>query len=318
MGTLKRYRYSAVVVVVATAFTLLAFNHQEYKMRTIKREHKTVFHMVEGLTTYRAMPTGTCPMETLNPFVFLNHHGPQIFPANNKGLPFGPHPHRGFETVTFIVDGDLKHRDNTGFESIITAGGVQWMTAGKGIIHAEESSDRFLKEGGNVEVIQLWLNLPKAKKWVDPNYQGIPYEKIAHIPSKDGKTTVNLISGKWEGKEGPVKSITNTFLSSVAFKKGGRFNVNIPYNRKVFFYVVNGQVKINNDHIVNKLTLVEFNKDGHFIAVEAMDDAMILFGHADPIEEPIFSKGPFVMNTKEEIKQAWQDYYDGKFGSFLE
>lgn len=312
METLRKYAgvIGLMLIIGLSAFML------GNTSRTIKKQHKTVFHMVEGLTTYRSMPTASCPMETLNPFIFLNHHGPQVYPENNQGLPFGPHPHRGFETVTFIIDGDLKHRDNTGFESIIKTGGVQWMTAGKGIIHAEESSDEFLKKGGNVEIIQLWLNLPQHLKWTEPNYHGIPKDEITHIKMDGGKTTLHLIAGEWEGKKGPHNSLTDVFMSTVDFQKGGKLEIPVPKNRQVFFYVVNGKITVSGN-VVEKLTLLEFNQDSDLIVVEANENATILLGHGETIDEPIFSKGPFVMNTKKEVKQAWKDYYDGKFGPFL-
>lgn len=313
---MKRYITSLILGSFIIVGVLSSFTKTEKNQRSIKAIHGTVFSMVEGLTTYRAMPTRTTPMGTLDPFVFLNHHGPQVYPENNNGLPFGPHPHRGFETVTFIIDGDLKHRDNTGFESVISAGGVQWMTAGKGIIHAEESSEEFLKKGGNVEIIQLWLNLPKKLKWVAPNYQGIQKGEIPHIKSGDNKTTLNLIAGKWKGKEGPVKSITDIFMSTVNFEKGGTLDIAIDSSRSIFFYVVDGKVSVSGQE-VDKRHLVQFTHEGNSLQVIATEKAVVLLGHGKRIGEPIFSKGPFVMNTKEEVKQAWQDYYDGKFGANL-
>src|SRR3982074_730528 len=129
-------------------------------MRTIKAIHKAVYEPIVDLVTYRVMPTDTIAMNALDPFIFLNHHGRQEYLPHNHGLPFGPHPHRGFETVTFILAGDLLHRDSAGHESVIGAGGVQWMTAGRGLIHAELSSPLFMQRGGPLEILQLWVNLP--------------------------------------------------------------------------------------------------------------------------------------------------------------
>src|SRR5512147_1672581 len=137
-------------------------------MKTIKAHHKAEYEPIGDLVTYRVMPNNHIPMNQLDPFIFLNHHGWQQYAPNNNGLPFGPHPHRGFETVTFILEGDLMHRDSSGVSSVIKAGGVQWMTAGRGLIHAEVSSDEFKKNGGPLEILQLWINLPAKYKMTEP------------------------------------------------------------------------------------------------------------------------------------------------------
>lgn len=135
-------------------------------MKTIKKIHQAEFRPIADLITYSPIPTRT--LDQIDPFLFLNHHGPQVYPPNNNGLPFGPHPHRGMETVTFIIDGDIAHHDSGGHTSVINNGGVQWMTAGKGLIHAEVSSEQFKKAGGKLEILQLWLNLPARLKMTTP------------------------------------------------------------------------------------------------------------------------------------------------------
>src|SRR5687768_9690885 len=136
------------------------FRNTLHSLRTLKAIHKAEYDPIGGLVTYRAMPTRNFPMNRLDPFIFLNHHGRQVYPPGNPGLPFGPHPHRGFETVTFILEGELTHKDSSGAESVIREGGVQWMTAGSGLIHAEISSEVFKQKGGPLEILQLWVNLP--------------------------------------------------------------------------------------------------------------------------------------------------------------
>src|SRR5439155_27053283 len=145
-------------------------------MKIIKAKHKAEHEPIADLVTYRAMPTRMMPMNELDPFIFLNHHGWQQYPPNNAGLPFGPHPHKGFETVTFIIEGDLVHKDSTGYTSNIKKGGIQWMMAGSGIIHAELSSEEFKQNGGPVEILQLWLNLPSRLKNTAPHYIGLQKE----------------------------------------------------------------------------------------------------------------------------------------------
>src|ERR1700754_698720 len=174
-------------------------------MRRVKAIHKAVYEPIADLVTYRAMPTQTMAMNQLDPFIFLNHHGWQNYPAPNNGLPFGPHPHRGFETVTFILEGDLTHQDNSSGKSIIKAGGIQWMTAGSGLIHAEVSSEAFKQEGGPLEILQLWVNLPAKYKMVAPHYVGLQKEDIPEILTDEGKVIIHVISGEWNGVTAPIK-----------------------------------------------------------------------------------------------------------------
>ncbi len=280
-------------------------------MRKIKAIHSAVNAPIDDLITYRAMPTST--IDHIDPFLFLNHHGPQEFSPNNSGLPFGPHPHRGFETLTFVIDGDVVHKDSGGGSDRITAGGVQWMTAGSGLIHSEVSSEQFKEEGGREEILQLWMNLPAKHKMVKPSYQGLQYDDIKHIHLDDDKVTVNLISGNWDNESGPVKSLANLMLSSIEMKKGGRFNTAITASENIFFYVVRGKVEVN-DEAARMYQLVEFSNDGQEVDVTASEDAILLFGHAEPFNEPIVAQGPFVMNTPGQIREAYEDFRAGKMG----
>ncbi|HUH32334.1 MAG TPA: pirin family protein [Daejeonella sp.] len=166
-------------------------------MRTIKQIHKAESAPIADLITYRALPTRS--VNHIDPFLFLNHHGHQVYPPHNRGLPFGPHPHRGFETVTFILQGDLSHKDSSGAESVINAGGVQWMTAGRGLTHAEVSSKEFMQNGGNLEILQLWVNLPAKFKMVDPAYKGLQKEDIPTLKLDSGKVSIDAVSGNWGG-----------------------------------------------------------------------------------------------------------------------
>src|SRR5687768_1477087 len=199
-------------------------------MRTIKAKYKAVNEPVADLITYRAMPTASLPMNQLDPFIFLNHHGWQSYPPNNNGLPFGPHPHRGFETVTFILEGSLAHSDTGGHESVIDAGGVQWMTAGSGLIHAELSPAAFKRDGGDMEILQLWLNLPARLKMTAPRYTGVQKPDIPAIALAPG-VTVNLIAGTLDGLTGPVESLTDTFMSVVSLESGAEATLPAPAGR---------------------------------------------------------------------------------------
>src|SRR3954465_1751300 len=172
--------------------------------KTLVRQHPPLRDDIQDLVTRRPLPGPRVPQ--LDPFLFLNHHGPQVYGPNNRGLPFGPHPHRGFETVTFIVEGSLTHRDTGGHESVIETGGVQWMTAGRGLEHEEVSPPEFLERGGPLEILQLWINLPSRLKFTEPRYIGLQKDEIASF--ENGGATVNLISGDWSGHRGPVESLT--------------------------------------------------------------------------------------------------------------
>lgn len=282
-------------------------------MRKIKKKHKAISAPIADLVTYRALPTNT--VNYIDPFLFLNHHGPQVYQPGNQGLPFGPHPHRGFETLTFILDGDIMHQDTGGGKDVIEAGGVQWMTAGRGLIHAEVSSEKFRKEGGPMEILQLWFNLPARYKMTDPKYIGLQKESIPVVSEDEGRVKVNVISGNWRGTKGPIPSLSDIHMASIEMQPGGSFVTSVEAARNIFFYVVRGSVNVNGD-TVEKLHLVEFTNEGEQVEVEALEDSYILFGHALPYNEPVVAHGPFVMNTEAEIHQAYRDYQAGKMGSW--
>ncbi|MDB5245906.1 MAG: pirin family protein [Segetibacter sp.] len=283
-------------------------------MRTIKAKHKAIYEPIADLVTYRAMPTPTVPMNMLDPFIFLNHHGWQEYLPHNAGLPFGPHPHRGFETVTFILEGDLTHKDSTGMVSVIKKGGVQWMTAGSGLIHAEVSSPEFKAQGGPLEILQLWINLPAKHKLTLPKYIGLQAEDIPVAKYDHEKVKAHIVSGNWNGVQGAFEPLTDIHLSFIDFKEGGKFDIKIPKEQNVFLYIVKGEIKVNGDD-ARIHHLIEFNHDGQMIEMKATTDAIILFGYATPFHEPFFAYGPFVMNTREEIQQAYEDMKNGKFGN---
>ena len=273
--------------------------------RTIRNTWPAISDDIGDLRTQRPLPNRG--LDQIDPFLFLNHHGPQVYPRNNRGLPFGPHPHRGFETVTFIVEGSLAHKDTGGHESVIHAGGVQWMTAGRGLEHAELSPEEFLREGGPLEILQLWVNLPARLKFVEPRYIGLQKNEIPSF-TREG-VTVNLIAGTWEGERGPVPSHTDVHMTTIELQAGARATLPAPRGRNVFFYIVRGELDAG-----GAMQLIEFDDDGDAVELAAKNDSLILFGHATPFGEPVVAHGPFVMNTREEIVQAFRDYQAGRFG----
>ena len=281
-------------------------------MRTVIQKHRAVSAPIADLVTYRAIPTQS--VEYIDPFLFLNHHGPQVYRANNRGLPFGPHPHRGFETVTFILEGDILHKDTGGHESVIEAGGIQWMTAGSGLIHAEISSNEFKKTGGPLEILQLWVNLPAKHKMTEPRYIGLQQSEIPTVVLADG-VTAHAVSGSWAGTAGAVQPLADVALAWLDVAEVATATLPIAASRNIFFYVVRGSVRVNGTEVFAR-ELAEFNHEGDELAVEGLTDSVLLLGHAVPFGEPVVSAGPFVMNTEAEIEQAYADYQRGKFGTW--
>jgi redox-sensitive bicupin YhaK (pirin superfamily) len=282
-------------------------------MRTIKKIHKAEYSPIADLITYSPLPSRSLQM--IDPFLFLNHHGHQVYKPNNNGLPFGPHPHRGMETMTFILEGDIMHKDSGGHESVITAGGAQYMTAGRGLIHAEVSSSDFKAKGGPLEILQLWMNLPAKHKMMEPAYKGLQKEDIPSFSLEDENVIINLISGTWGGYKGAFDTVTNILLSTIYFQPGGELKVSVPKERNIFFYIIKGSLTVNGQEVPFR-NLVEFNNDGEELQVKASEDSILLFGHAVPFNEPVVAQGPFVMNSESEIRQAYQDYQQGKFGQW--
>ena len=280
-------------------------------MRTIRKVHKAEYRPIADLITYSPMPTRSLRM--IDPFLFLNHHGPQKYLPNNNGLPFGPHPHRGMETVTFILEGDIAHKDSGGNKSVIEGGGVQWMTAGSGLIHSEVSSEEFKKQGGPLEILQLWVNLPAKLKMTEPKYEGLKKEEIPQTSFEKGKVSAQVISGKLQNEEGAFDTLTEIHLSTLFLKSGGVLETKVPLDHNILCYIIKGEIKINGE-IIPALHLIEFNNDQEELRLEALSESTVLFGHAKPFNEPVVARGPFVMNTMEEIDQAYKDYEQGKMG----
>jgi redox-sensitive bicupin YhaK (pirin superfamily) len=278
--------------------------------RSVVRLHPAIRDDIADLVTRRPLPNARLP--GLDPFLFLNHHGPQTYPPNNHGLPFGPHPHRGFETVTFILEGELSHLDSGGHESIIGEGGVQWMTAGRGLVHAELSPERFKKSGGPLEILQLWVNLPAALKMTTPAYRGLQGDEIPTVDADDGRVRIEAVSGTWVGGEGPFASLTGIEMAVVRLAAAARIELPIARGRTVFCYVVRGEAKVG-ETAAPAFNLVELS-DGDAVSLSADQETVVLLGHADAIGEPVVAHGPFVMNTQEEIVQAIRDYQAGRFG----
>ena len=252
-------------------------------------------------------------LEQISPFILLHHHGPHDFAPFNHGLPFGPHPHRGFETLTFIYDGEIEHADGHGHNSVIKSGGVQWMTAGRGIVHSENLSKSQREKGGTMEIIQLWMNLPAAKKMVAPVYQGLQDNEIPKVNSSDKKMELAVISGIYQEVSGSAESITGLEIFNVNIQQGGEVKFKVKEGKNVLLYVLNGELVVNGKLVLGHQLPVFDTKAGD-ILISAQANSRFIFGTGDPINEPMVSQGPFVMNTTSEILEAMRDYQMGKMG----
>jgi redox-sensitive bicupin YhaK (pirin superfamily) len=280
--------------------------------RKVRRLHPSYRDDIGDLVTRRAIPGPA--IEHLDPFLFLNHHGPQVYPPHNAGLPFGPHPHRGFETVTFILEGELSHLDSGGHESIIHPGGIQWMTAGSGLVHAELSPESFRRAGGALEILQLWINLPARLKMVTPAYRGLEAADIPKVELPDGAGRLHLISQDWDEARAPIQPLADIRLMLVELARGGKIDVPVAPGRTVFLYLVRGDAEIGGTE-AQAWNLAELDREGDRVAIASSEGALILFGHGEPFNEPIVAHGPFVMNSRQQISEAISDYQAGRFGT---
>ncbi|MFT3700967.1 MAG: pirin family protein [Agriterribacter sp.] len=247
-----------------------------------------------------------------NPFIVLHHKLPETIAAGSKQR-IHPHPHRGFAPVTFILQGEGYHKDNAGHNAIVKEGDVQWMFAGKGLLHSEGPSDELLKNGGIMEFIQLWINVPAAHKWDAPTYQSASKDKLPRIYEEDG-IHFRLASGAYDSLEGPIKSLTPVISMIGELARGKRLQFSATPGYWTLLYVVKGSICINNESVAAH-NLIVFEKNNDEVIVIAEADTQLLFLSAAPIDEPVSAKDNFVMNTPQEIEQALEDYKNGIFGT---
>jgi hypothetical protein len=260
-----------------------------------------------------SQPLPVKELRQVDPFLLLHHAGPKHHSPGDKGLNVEAHPHTGFEPVTFVFNGEVEHRDSLGNESIIKAGGVQWITAGKGIVHSEKASAEFQKKGGEFEIIQLWINLPKALKKTDPRYYGYDAEDIPFYLSNDKKTKLNVVAGNYKNITGPVDSVTNITAYTAYLDAFSNLELEFKDNENVIFYVLNGHVRVDNNDIKDK-QLGVFKRDESQINILSMLKSKLLILAGKPLKEPVYNYGPFVLNSKDEVIDAINDYESGKMG----
>lgn len=250
----------------------------------------------------------------LSPFLLLDYAAPYQFPPGNEKRGVGAHPHKGFETVTVAYQGELEHRDSSGGGGKIGAGDVQWMTAGNGIVHEEFHSTDFTKKGGTLQMVQLWVNLWAKDKRAAPGYQTLLNAQIPNVALPEKAGTVRVIAGEYAGKKGPAKTFTPINLWDVTLCAGGSAELPLPESHTTTLLVLSGKVVLNGDREAVEGDLAIFQRSGVGITVEATADAKLLVMDGEPIAELVVGHGPFVMNSRAEIQQAFEDYQLGKMG----
>lgn len=250
----------------------------------------------------------------LSPFLLLDYAGPVEFKPASTPRGVGPHPHRGFETVTIVYEGEVAHRDSTGEGGVIGPGDVQWMTAGAGILHEEFHSPAFTKTGGPLEMVQLWVNLPAAHKMTAPGYQAILERQIPSVDLPDGAGTLRVIAGDYEGHRGPARTFTPMQVWDMRLRPDSTSRFTLPEAWGAAIVVLAGTVRVNDAETANQAQMVVLGDRGEEVIIESNDDAKLLLLSGAPIDEPIVGHGPFVMNNSDEIRQAVVDFNSGKFG----
>jgi redox-sensitive bicupin YhaK (pirin superfamily) len=290
----------------------------------MKSEYKSIaavfppphFHMVgDGFRVHNFFPSlPEIGMKGMSPFFLMDYGSKWTVPPSQKQKGVGVHPHRGFETVTIAYHGKVAHHDSAGNSGVIGEGDVQWMTAGSGILHKEYHEKEFSLKGGVFQMVQLWVNLPQKYKMTTPKYQGIENNMMGKHLLDEGDGIVEVIAGEYNGTKGPAFVFSPMNLFNARLNAKGKADFSFSKNYNTGFLVIEGEVTINSSQKATENSFIYFGNDGEKIHLAAETDSTVLILSGEPINEPIASYGPFVMNTEAEIKQAYEDYYNGKFG----
>lgn len=273
-------------------------------------------HMVgDGFRVHNFIPYGKgMSMERMSPFIMMDYNSKFYFSPTDELRGVGVHPHRGFETVTIAYKGKVAHHDSSGNSGVIGEGDVQWMTAASGILHKEYHEEQFSKEGGDFQMVQLWVNLPAKDKMTKPKYQGIINSEINKhkLPNDDG--IIEVIAGEYNGTLGTATTFTPVNLFNAKLNKGATTTFNFPANHNSALLVIEGSIRVNDSKNVPADNFLLFANEGEEFIINAVEDSIVLILSGEPINEPIVAHGPFVMNTQEEIIQAFNDVNMGGFG----
>ncbi len=266
----------------------------------------------DGFRVHSFIPSAI-PMQRMDPFIVFDYNSKYNFPASEIPKGVGVHPHRGFETVTLAYKGRVEHADSSGGGGIIGEGDVQWMTAASGVLHKEFHESEWSKNGGEFQMVQLWVNLPAEHKMSAPKYQALENNAIPKVDVDGGLGYVEVVAGEFKGTKGAASTFTPVNLFNAKLKATAKVEFDIPADYNTGLLIQEGWVKVNGQDVATD-HFVLFENNGEKIAVEATEDALVLVLSGQPINEPIAAYGPFVMNTEDEIKQAFRDFQTGKFG----
>jgi hypothetical protein len=272
-------------------------------------------HWVGDGFPVRSMFSYHSDAEVLSPFLLLDYAAPAAIAPSDEPRGVGEHPHRGFETVTLVYQGEVEHRDSAGNRGRIGPGDVQWMTAASGVVHEEMHGREFARKGGTIEMVQLWVNLPAKLKMSPPGYQDILERQIPVVPLPGGAGTVRVIAGEFQGAKGPARTSTPVSLWDVRLAAGHDAELSFPEGHTTALLVRRGNVDVNGSEPASDAELVLFDRRGSAVSLHARTDAALLVMSGEPIAEPVVGYGPFVMNSQAEIRQAIRDYQAGKMGA---
>jgi hypothetical protein len=268
----------------------------------------------DGFRVFNYFPNREISQRRISPFLLLDFNAEIDFSPSDHIRGVGVHPHKGFETVTIVYKGSVAHHDSTGSSGVIHPGGVQWMTAGAGLLHKEYHEESYSKKGGPFEMIQLWVNLPAKNKQSPPKYQAITADQMTKVVLPANGGIVNVIAGEYDGHRGPATTFTDINMLDLRLNASGRFDGRIPASHHSLLLVVKGNIEVNGQEAIQH-DLVLFGQEGEEIGIVAQEDSVVLLLSGEPINEPIAHYGPFVMNTTAELETAMQEYRTGKFGS---
>ena len=279
-------------------------------------QHKTGSPLVNMGPIRLRQPIPSPGIDQVDPFLLLHHYGPYAISEFNNPFDLGPHPHRGFEPITLLFKGEQLHRDSLGNEMLVKAGDVQWTTAGRGIIHAEGPTKEFVLKGGELEGIQLWLNLPAKNKMMPAAYQHIKSEDIPVLENEDKTIALKVVAGEQKDKKGLIKTQTSVNVFTVSSSGQGKMSIEIPKEHNSLIYLLDGEVLVNDQALLKKgaMQMITFNQDGDSINIESKKESNLLIISGDLINEKVAQYGPYVMNNQTEIMEAMRDFQQGKMG----
>ena len=255
-------------------------------------------------------------VESISPFLMMDHAAPKYFPPTRNKLGVGEHPHRGFETVTFAIKGEVEHRDSGGGGGTITTGGVQWMTAGSGVVHDEFHSRNFSHKGGDFEMIQLWVNLPSKFKMTSPRYQSLEAADFPVLDEANQEITVKVIAGSFGTVKSPVKTFSPINMYELNGPANAKLEVPLAEGSNTLVFQLSGRSSIE-EELLNKCNLAILSRSGNSLNLELEEESKVMILNGEPLGEPVAAHGPFVMNTRQELMEAFRDFQEGKMGQLV-